>query len=42
MVYYASALMEKYGRRNTFVIGNLVGKAGNGWVGIARNMNSLN
>ncbi|MDX7986455.1 MFS transporter [Xenorhabdus sp. 12] len=35
MVYYASMLMEKYGRRNAFAIGNVIGIAGSGLAGIA-------
>ncbi|MBD2784944.1 MFS transporter [Xenorhabdus sp. DI] len=35
MVYYAAILMGKYGRRNAFVIGNLIGIAGSGLAGMA-------
>ncbi|WP_446470069.1 MFS transporter [Xenorhabdus stockiae] len=33
MVYYAAMLMEKYGRRNAFVAGNLIGLVGSGLAG---------
>ncbi|WP_244182517.1 MFS transporter [Xenorhabdus beddingii] len=35
MVYYASMLMEKYGRRKAFIIGNLIGIVGSGLAGMA-------